>query len=375
MAQKKYLVEKRNVLNDIIAREFTLQELRLFSIYLGQINARDLSTRVVRFPLEWFYRIMDLGRVRLEYLESVTRDLLTKVVRVPTKNGYEQFQLFKKCRVDKDPSSGKLFFEIDAHDDALQLMFDFKKDYFKYELWNVLELGSVSQFRMYELLKQYEWRRERIISVSDLKALLGISEREYVRWDNFKARVLHACQKAINEKTDISFTYEIHSRAGRGGKVESLRFNIIKNNEYTSQLNLGEIFGKEAMEEVNQEMDLEQALDTFSLDFVDESLTNADKQSILLAADGDIEIIKKTYEIAKRSSNINNLVGFLISMIKKDMSGELSEPISSQKQNKFVNFTSERSYDYAELERLENEQLMAAAGLDWEHLVQTQLYE
>lgn len=65
----------------------TFQELRFFSIYLSQINARDISTRIVRFKLEDFKRIMDLKEINTQYFEEVTNSLLGKVVKV--QNGDE----------------------------------------------------------------------------------------------------------------------------------------------------------------------------------------------------------------------------------------------------------------------------------------------
>ena len=285
MATKKYLVEKRNVLNDMIAKDFTLQEFRLFTIYLGRINARDLSTRIVRLPLAWFYKIMDLQPQRVEYLETITNDLLRKIVRIPTPTGgFSKFQLFKQCVIDKDADE-QWFFEMNAHDDALPLMFDFKRDYFTYELWNVLNLDSVNQFRMYELLKAYEKRGgERIISLLELKALIGMDEDEYSRWGNFKQRVLDACQRALKEKTDICFTYEPYTR-GKAGKILSLRFKIAKNADYTCELNLDELIGVEVTEKITQngtEPD-EPILDISALGFINEPITDMEKQAILEA--------------------------------------------------------------------------------------------
>jgi len=85
---------------------------------------------------------MDLGRVNPDYLINVTKDLLRQVVSIPNeKNGYTQFQLFKKCNVYKNDEEN-WYVEFDAHDDALPLMFDFKDRYFTYELWNALRLKS-----------------------------------------------------------------------------------------------------------------------------------------------------------------------------------------------------------------------------------------
>ena len=114
----------------------TLQEIRFFSIYLSKINARDPSTRVVKFPLEDFQKIMEFGRLNIRQLENTTDSLLQKIVKVRSEDGgYTAFQLFKRCKVFKDETE-QWYIEIDAHDDALPLMFEFKKEYFTYELWN-----------------------------------------------------------------------------------------------------------------------------------------------------------------------------------------------------------------------------------------------
>ena len=153
---EKAIVQKQNILNEIRANNLTLQELRFFSIYLSKINSRDISTRTVKFKLADFQKIMNFKELKISQLRSATDSLLTKLVHLPKESGgYSTFQLFKKCDVDKD-ETGEWFVLIDAHDDALPLMFDFKDRYFKYELWNALRLKSANQIRMYEILKQYE---------------------------------------------------------------------------------------------------------------------------------------------------------------------------------------------------------------------------
>ena len=82
--------------------------------------------------------------------------------------GYNGFQLFKDCTVDIDDKA-EWYIEIDAHDKALPLMFEFKDKYFSYQLWNALRLKSPNQLRMYEILKQYEKIGIRILSIDELK--------------------------------------------------------------------------------------------------------------------------------------------------------------------------------------------------------------
>ena len=356
MAQKKkpIFVEKRNILNELIAWKFSLCELRLFSIYLGRINARDIRTRVVRLGINQFYRVMGLHLQKDKYLKKITDGLLMKIVYIPDEKrsgDYTTFQLFKECKIAHD-GNGDRYFEIDANDRALDLLFNYKRDYFTYELWNVLNLESVNQVRMYELLKQYEKRGERVISLADLKALLGIGEDEYPRWDNFRLRVLNACQKAIKEKTDICFTCEPYTKSGRGGKIQSLRFTITKNADYKCQLNLDEFLGVGAMERIKRESaEQEPEPDVSGLDFIQEPLSEKDKLTILEDAEGSVEIVKKVYELAKQQKHIESFVGFMRGMIKKYMNGEISGPIpvNRQKQNNFVNFP-QRNIDFAALE-------------------------
>jgi len=245
--RKGLLIEKRNVLNEIRSNSMSLQELRFFSIYLAKINARDTKTRVVRFSLNEFRRIMEFGKLNLAQLQDAVDRLLCKVVGVPLEGGgFERFQLFKKCRVAKDDKD-VWYIEIDAHDEALPLMFEFKERYFTYELWNALRLKSANQIRMYEIMKQYEFVGERVISVDELRELLGIEKNEYPRYNNFRARVIDACQEALATYSDIKFTYEPASIQGRGGKVTAIKFSISHNDNHVDQLSLNDFINQQEM--------------------------------------------------------------------------------------------------------------------------------
>ena len=218
------IVEKRNVLNELRTTLHTTQELRLFSIYLSKINPYDKNTRIVRFPLSDFQRIMSFGKLNIAQLKASASSVLKSQVFLPKENGgFKGVNLFETFDVDQD-SSGNWYVEINATNAALPLMFDFKDRYFKYELWNALRLKAPSQIRMYEILKQYETIGKREIEVKKLQELLGVN---YTRWDRFKAKVLDSCQKALKETTDICYSYE-RGKTGQGGKWLSIIFTISK---------------------------------------------------------------------------------------------------------------------------------------------------
>ena len=70
------IVEKRNVLNELRTTLHTTQELRLFSIYLSKINPYDKNTRIVRFPLSDFQRIMNFGKLNIAQLKASASSVL-----------------------------------------------------------------------------------------------------------------------------------------------------------------------------------------------------------------------------------------------------------------------------------------------------------
>lgn len=283
------IVEKRNVLNELRSNNMTVQELRFFSIYLSKINPWDISTRVVRFSMEDFQRIMGFGRLNISQLKSSTDSLLSKIVHVPNESGYgyTAFQLFKECSLDRDKNE-EWYIEIDAHDKALPLMFDFKNRYFKYALWNALRLKSPNQVRMYEILKQYEKIGQREISVIELRELLGIDKKEYsgrTGWSDFKKYVLDSCQQALEENTDICFTYE-RGKVGKGGKWLSVIFYISKNTKHKDQLSLDEFIDiqpEPEQIEFNTEQEPEQ---TDSNEDTEQTVYNENISFLLDACDG-----------------------------------------------------------------------------------------
>lgn len=272
------LVEKRNILNEMKAKQMSLQEIRFFSIYLSKINPRDDKSRYVKFPLADFRAIMNLGRVTIPTLQAATDKLLSRIVNIRTESGgYSAFQLFSKCRVDKD-SDGAWYVEIDAHNDALPLMFDFKREYFTYELWNVLALNSQNHIRIFEILKQYEKIGTRVVSLQELREFIGIEENQYPRFNDFKQWVLESARVALKESTDIYFEYETIKK---GPKVVAIKFFIFKNKDFLSQLSLSDF------------IDTKTCIEPDEADFEEEVAKRGDKINEIIALYRELPTLSK----------------------------------------------------------------------------------
>lgn len=106
-----------------------------------------------------------------------------------------------------------------------------------------LALGSVNHFNLYKTLKAVEGMKEWKIELDELKAMLHL-QKQYPKYAHFRNRVLKSSQKALNETTDISFTFS--EVRGARKKVTHLVFKvrvkqnktieIPKSNPYTPKL-------------------------------------------------------------------------------------------------------------------------------------------
>ena len=347
------IVQKRNVLNEIRKNNMSLSELRLFSVYLSKINSHDVSTRLVRFPLEDFQKIIgvSVGTDNITHFRNTIIRLLQQVVEVPNeRGGYTAFQLFKQVEVAKNKLD-QWYVEIDAHDKALPLMFDFKNKYFSYELWNALRLKSSNQIRMYEILKQYETPGKREIPVADLREMLGIAPDEYPRWDRFKDRILDSCQQALAENTDITFTYE-KGRSGRGGRWVTIIFHIQKNKKYVDPLSLADfINNNEYIEAEGMDGDdiISQLRETCNYEFTSENIQSAYTFAKTFVKDKSMKIyFEQTYlkllEIEK-SKKISDRFRYFYKIICNDADRQRKEQQDSKQRKGY-----QAAYDIAEYE-------------------------
>lgn len=229
MISKEFFVEKSNVLVELKNVNMTLQELRFLSVYLAKINARDVSTRCVRFTVADFANIMNLGRVNIRYLQDTTNRLLGRVVNIPNvSGGYIGFSLFKKVNVFFDEI---WYIDIDCSDDALPYFFNLSvSGYVSYKLYNILSLKSVHQIKLYELLKKYLNIGKFEVSVSDLHSYLNLSKSYLNRLERLKSCILDDSSVALSTYTDISFDYSCGQRGNRG-KWLTIVFHIYSNNK------------------------------------------------------------------------------------------------------------------------------------------------
>jgi len=225
---KNLLIVKSNNLVEAFA-DMTQNECKMIAFLIAKIKPDDTKFLTQTITAKELNDLLGIeGTATNTYMKKCVHTLLSKKIYVKYTNGNRLgVNWFGSIEYIDNVSMLQICFNSQLKPFLLQL----KNNYTKYMLMNICQLDSAYSIRVYELLKQYEKIGHRIISIYDLKSILGIKDK-YQFYKDFKVRVILIAQRELH-KTDINFTFE-EIKAGR--KVDALKFNIFKNGTHASQI-------------------------------------------------------------------------------------------------------------------------------------------
>lgn len=152
------------------------------------------------------------------------------------------------------------------------------------------------------------------------------SMKDYKDWCDFKEDVLEKAIKEINQLSEITVNY-IPIRKGRGGGVKEIVFEVTKKIA-GAESDMVESRKKrtKAAPHINiPEEEIQEKIDEV-VSIIKEQLTISQYRDIVMAAGGDIEYIKATYELAKEyGPNIRNITAWMVSALKNNYAA--NEPV------------------------------------------------
>ncbi|WP_020569763.1 replication initiation protein [Neolewinella persica] len=235
-------IQKSNLLVD--ARyKLTMWETRIFIKMIMMIDHSDEDNKEYHiYPrdiIDDFQLYTDKSAYR--YIREAADSLRTRSITFPetTENGdvYEVntsiLTVTKKKIKGKPDAFIKVKFAAELKPYLLEL-----KEYTSYDLKYILRLPNSYAFRMYEILKSFEFRKKKTIDFQELKEMIGAAEitfdesgvKEikdlYPLFGSFKQKILNKAQKHINNNTDIRFDFE-PVKSGR--KITAITFMVNKN--------------------------------------------------------------------------------------------------------------------------------------------------
>lgn len=101
----------------------------------------------------------------------------------------------------------------------------------------LIAISGVYAQRMYEMLRAVAWKKEPVeyMDVEHLKYLLAVNNKPaYKKYSNFINVILKPAQKEVEEKTDITFTYEPSKKVG--GKIVELKFTVCRKKDVEQKI-------------------------------------------------------------------------------------------------------------------------------------------
>ena len=322
--------------NDLINARYTLTmtELKLVLCAIAQIQPDDDDFKLYEIDTRDYTDLTgSQNKGESTRLRSITLDLMKKPIELPTEDGYEQMNFISYAKYLFNQSKVQIRFDPAMKPYLLKL----KKRFTRYKLHYVMQMQSYYSIRLYELLKQYAPIGRRVVDIEQLHDILQ-TPKSYRRFGNFRQRVLEPAQEEINDKTDISFTYET-VKSGRS--VSDIIFQIT-----TKPITEGKLPDEDELPEAPDTGLLKQHLvTTFGL-----TSTQADAVLIKYVASYITEILGHV-EQAQRKGKVRNLPAYTWKALQDDYRGGGEASPTLEEQEKPV--TREIQKAQAELERLE----------------------
>lgn len=317
------IVTKSNSLIEAKYKDkLTLEEQRIILFLVSQIQPNDEDFKTYSITISEFTKILDLKtKSKHQSLVSISRGLRNKEIVIQREGSTLITGWISSVEYFNKNGTIELSFDPKLKPYLLKL----KDNFTSYKLKDIIKIKSANSMRIYELLKQYERIKERVISLDELRDYLCISDEKYPLYANFKQRVLVTAQKELKEKSDIYFEFE---PIKKGKKVDMIKFKILNNKSKNE----------------NKIEDKQETLIKQLKKIIKEPLAENELSAILNSADNDIDKIKSRYLLAKNKKGIDNLVGFLIWACKTS-----EDNIKTSKSD----YSNKQKYDFDELERLE----------------------
>jgi len=209
--------------NDIIQKarfQLTVQEQKIILYLISKIKPNDKDFKANAFNIVDFCKVCGIdthsGKTYAN-LRKTIKNLSDKSLWVKTDGKEILYRWINDAVIDKD--SGVI--QIQFHDRMKPFLLELKSNFTQYELLYILAMQSQYGIRLYETLKSYEFRKEIIFGLDELRDILMAEKYEF--YGDFRKRAVVPAIREINDLSDINVKYE---PIKDGKKVIKIKFLI-----------------------------------------------------------------------------------------------------------------------------------------------------
>jgi plasmid replication initiation protein len=221
--------------------ELTAREQKLLLYVIAMIEPEDdeLKRYVVNVA-----EFAELARLDKDHLYQELRDLAQSLKRKPLviPNHFDGItgryvdlvtSWFDTAMIAR---TGAGYFAVTISADLKGYLLQVKREFFRFRLFQVMQMRSSYAIRLYQWLKRWEFRHGMEVSVAELRIHIGatgVDERgkpkeNLVLYPDFKRRAIRPAIEEINKRTDLRVSFS-EIKANGSKAVERLRFKISSN--------------------------------------------------------------------------------------------------------------------------------------------------
>ncbi len=198
------MVKKSNVAIRKARYSLSLQQQKVLCYLISELKETDTHETEKIFDIKAFYDFMEIGCKDYDKVRQALKALSDKSWWIKAEDGSDILVRFlNTVRTDKRTSKVRIKF----HEDMMPFLQHLKTEYTQYKLWYTMTMRSEYSLRLYELLKSVAGKELWYFEIDELKRIFMCES--YTRFNNFKQRVIDPAIAEINEKTDITVTYEL----------------------------------------------------------------------------------------------------------------------------------------------------------------------
>lgn len=209
-------------------KDLNLLEYKLFMMVISKINPEADDLPVFKVTAEEFAKAIGATTTKSVYreLQMAADRLMTRVASIyyPERNKTVKINLTSKSVYLHNEGA----IEIHLSDAIKPFLLGLCREFTQYKLSNICRLSSLYAIRLYELLKRQENFGKRIFSMYELRCKLGITDKQYTRFSDFKHRVLDIAQREINNKTDLAIKFDFQKTRQ---KITDIKVDIRSNSK------------------------------------------------------------------------------------------------------------------------------------------------
>jgi plasmid replication initiation protein len=319
-AEKK---TKHKPLKDIIVQHnnlvearyrLSLQEKRIVLWLSSQVTSFDKDFKEHHLSVKEFAEMTNTqGENLYTNLQTITRRLMQRIITLRPIGEKRLIQVAWLGAADYKTEQGII--SLSFHPHLKPFFLQLKDNFTKINIVDIMCLKSIYSIRIYEILKQYEYIRYRIIDIKDLRDICGITSEQYKQINDLQRYVLNISQREINQKTDLEISY---SMIKKGRKYVSVEFKIKKNKKKDSFDDI-KLFKKMSQEAKKQDLMIR---DIQSFGFS----RNTISKMISDISDFDIEQAIRSVEIQIQNGNVKNPKAMLRTALREKWKPDVFNP-------------------------------------------------